>query len=112
MDAPTEQPEVHPPEPPEPPKAPEAPKLEPSEAPAEYPEAPAENPEPEYDAEVFYEVDPEPGSPRRRKRPRESAPPGLTVSRLDASFWQQLIHESRAIREASRRERYANLLRF
>jgi hypothetical protein len=34
------------------------------------------------------------------------------VPRLDAIFWQQLIHESRATSEASRRERYENLMRF
>jgi hypothetical protein len=54
--------------------------------------------------------DPEPGSPKR-KRPRESAPP-LVVPHLDASFWQQLIHEITATCEASRRERYENLMRF
>ena len=54
------------------------------------------------------EADPEPGSPRR-KRPRE---PSLVVPRMDASFWEQLVHESRATREASRRERFENLMRF
>jgi hypothetical protein len=100
------------------PEQPEAPKPPAAETPAETPEASkppekrAEIPETPEPPEVPEVPDPEPGSPRRRKRPRESAPPGLTVPRLDAGFWQQLIHESRASREASRRERYANLLRF
>jgi hypothetical protein len=94
-----------PPEAPEAPMPPEAP-----EAPAP-PEVPAEAPAPE-DETAVSPPDPEPGSPRR-KRPREPAsPPGLTIPRLDASFWQQLVVESRATREASRRERYANLMRL
>jgi hypothetical protein len=88
---PAETPEPAPPETPEP--------ASPAETPVEQPEAEGSAPE----------VDPEPGSPRR-KRPREPARP--LVPRLDANFWQQLIHESRATREASRRERFTNLLRF
>ena len=86
----------------------------PKETPEETPETPApetETPAPEAETpEEAPAPDPEPGSPRR-KRPRESAP-RIVVPRLDASFWTQLVHESRATREASRRERYANLMRF
>ena len=91
----------------------EVPKPPDQETPA--PENPApENPAPETETpetETPHEPDPpdpEPGSPRR-KRPRE---PSLVVPRLDASFWQQLVAESRATREASRRERFENLMRF
>jgi hypothetical protein len=86
--------------------APEAP-----EVPPEAPEVPPEAPEPAPEApevEATEEADPEPGSPRR-KRPRE---PSLVVPRLDASFWEQLVTEGRAIREASRREQFENLMRF
>jgi hypothetical protein len=99
-------------QPAEAPTPPEAPAPE-TEAPAPETEAPAPETEAPAPAPEAPEVpDPEPGSPRR-KRPREPAsPPGLTIPRLDASFWQQLINESRATREASRRERFQNLLRF
>jgi hypothetical protein len=80
--------------------APEVTEVEPSEGSTPAPEAET----------AAVSTDPEPGSPRR-KRPRESAPP-LVVPRLDASFWQQLVVESRATREASRRERFENLMRF
>ena len=79
-----------------------APEAAPEVAPAPEAEVPTEPP-----AEPA-EADPEPGSPRR-KRPRE---PSLVVPRLDASFWEQLVVESRATREASRRERFENLMRF
>jgi hypothetical protein len=87
-----------------------APKVE---APAPEVEAPApevEAPEvgPSEGSPPAEPTDPEPGSPRR-KRPRE---PSLVVPRLDASFWEQLVVESRATREASRRERFENLMRF
>ena len=97
------------------PEATETPAPEVIETPPEVTETPPEvieTPAPEV-TETPPEVeatDPEPGSPRR-KRPRESAP-SLVVPRLDASFWQQLVTESRATREASRRERFANLMRF
>mgnify|MGYP007004947889 CR=1 FL=1 len=74
------------------------------------PEAEPEADEAAPEVETAVSTDPEPGSPRR-KRPRESAP-RIVVPRLDASFWTQLVHESRATREASRRERFANLMRF
>ena len=91
------------------PEATDTPAPEVTETPAPETETPApetETPAPE--VEATDPPDPEPGSPRR-KRPRE---PRLVVPRLDANFWQQLVTESRATREASRRERYANLMRF
>jgi hypothetical protein len=86
-----------------------APEAEP-EADEAAPEAEPEADEAAPEVETAVSTDPEPGSPRR-KRPREPAP-SLVVPRLDASFWTQLVHESRATREASRRERFANLMRF
>ena len=85
-----------------------APEVAPAPEPA--PEAPTPEAAPDAEAPIDppAEDDPEPGSPRR-KRPRE---PSLVVPRLDASFWEQLVTESRATREASRRERFENLMRF
>ena len=91
--------------------APEAaPEAEPEAAPEAAPEGDVSKTSPPPEVETAVSTDPEPGSPRR-KRPREPAP-SLVVPRLDASFWTQLVHESRATREASRRERFANLMRF
>ena len=83
-----------------------APEAAPEPAPEAAPDA--EAPTGGESADPPAEADPEPGSPRR-KRPRE---PSLVVPRLDASFWEQLVVESRATREASRRERFENLMRF
>ena len=60
--------------------------------------------------------DPEPGSPRkkrtRRKPAPEPAPPAPPAPpRLDAEFWTHFMRESRATREAARRERIHSLLR-
>ena len=92
---------------PAPEAAPEA-ALAPEPAPEAAPAPDAEAPTGGESADPPAEADPEPGSPRR-KRPRE---PSLVVPRLDASFWEQLVVESRATREASRRERFENLMRF
>ena len=90
--------------------APQAPEAEPEAAPEAAPEGDVSKTSSPPEVETAVSTDPEPGSPRR-KRPREPAP-SLVVPRLDASFWEQLVTESRATREASRRERFANLMRF
>ena len=89
------------------PEAPAPPETEPAPE-AETPAPEAETPAPE--APETPALD-EPGSPRW-KRPRPRREPAPTIPRLDAGFWHQLVLESRATREASRRERYANLFRF
>jgi hypothetical protein len=86
----------------------ETPPETPEETAETAPQEPDETPAPEVETPAVSSPDPEPGSPRR-KRPREQ--PGITIPRLDVQFWQQLI-ESRSTREASRRERYTNLLHF
>ena len=98
------------------PETPEAETPEAETAEAETPEAEpeAETPAPEPEAETPAPETPaldEPGSPRR-KRPRPRREPAPTIPHLDAGFWHQLVLESRATREAARRERYANLFRF
>jgi hypothetical protein len=92
-----------------------------SSEPAPETQAPVEEtPEPEVTTPEVIETPPEavphhePGSPRRKRQrdTPEPAEPSIVVPRLDASFWQQLVTESRASREALRRERFANLMRF